>query len=186
MNAVINTIKKRRSIRFYEDKPVPKALLEQIIDAGNLAPTGSRQQWRFVVVTDKGFRGALKEKAIPRYESWMERFGSPAFKQIREPLDALDDPIYYNAPAIIFIIGIGPVAPSDTPLVAQNVILAAESLGLGTCYDYFGQLPIDDPEVKERLALEEGETICGPILVGYPSPDQPPAIPKKSSVVSWI
>ena len=186
MNAVIETIRKRRSIRFYEDKPVSKETLEVLLDAGNLAPTGSRQMWRFAVVTDKAFRQTLKEKALPRYEKWMETFGSPEFRKIREPLDALDDPIYYGAPAVVFVIGTGPIVQADMPMVSENIILAAESLGLGTCFAYFGQLPIDDAEVKAKLALKDGEAVCGPILVGYPSENQPPATPKKPVEVTWI
>ena len=75
MNQVIETIKKRKSVRLYEQKPVPKDIIKRIIEAGNLAPsTGDEklveeggkkrkitdyQPWRFVVVEDLKFKQQL-------------------------------------------------------------------------------------------------------------------------------
>ena len=59
-------------------------------------------------------------------------------------------------------------------------------MGLGTCYVYFGQLPIDDQEIRDAFAITEDEHVCGPIVVGYPSPDQPAPAPKNPPAVRWI
>ena len=57
MNAVIEAIKGRRSVRSYKADPVPKDVIETLIEAGNWAPTGANfQPWRFVVITDPNFR----------------------------------------------------------------------------------------------------------------------------------
>jgi nitroreductase len=73
MNPVIEVINKRRSIRAYEPKPVPKDIINTIIEAGNQAPSQGRevndsfkfQPWRFVVVEDAVFRQQLVETTMP-------------------------------------------------------------------------------------------------------------------------
>jgi nitroreductase len=70
-------------------------------------------------------------------------------------------------------------------MACQNIMLVAESLGLGSCWVKFGSLVTDNPEIVERLELKKDESIFGPSLLGYAreSP-QPPA--KKPPVVKWI
>ena len=56
MNPVIEAIKKRRSVRSYDSKPISKDIIQTVIQAGNEAPASMNYQpWRFVVVEDKGF-----------------------------------------------------------------------------------------------------------------------------------
>jgi len=60
MNQVLDVIKKRRSWRSFEAKPVPRDLVQKVIDAGNEAPSGmNRQPWRFVAVESKAMRRRL-------------------------------------------------------------------------------------------------------------------------------
>lgn len=188
MNQVIETIMKRRSVRLYESKPIPNEILQVLINAGNAAPTGGNaQSWRFVVVENKSFRNTLMSLAIPRYKKWMEK-ASKELSDMREEIDAgASDPIYYDAPAIIFVIGSGMTSDLDTPMVCENIMIAARSLDIGSCWVYFGQLPLDDLEVRKALEMREGETVYGPILLGYPKGGAFPASPKKkSAVIKWI
>lgn len=176
----------RRSVRFYKEKAVPREAIEEIIRAGNAAPSGSQQAWRFVVVENSDFRKKLAALAKPRYEKWMEN-APERFKEIRAKIDSVvKDPVYYSAPVLIFVMGKGPVADADCPMVCENMMLAAKSLDLGSCWVYFGQFPTDDPEVRGALELEEGEKVFGPILVGYPADRLPQRKPKKDPVVKWI
>lgn len=188
MNQVIETIMKRRSVRLYESKPIPKDILQTLIDAGNMAPTGGNaQNWRFVVVEDKGFKEKLLSLGIPRYKKWMEK-APKALVDMRKEIDAVvSDPIYYDAPAIIFVIGSGMTGDLDTPMVCENIMLAARSLNIGSCWVYFGQLALDDQEVRNALEMREGEKVYGPILLGYPrGGDFPAPPPKKDAVIKWI
>ncbi len=187
MNQVIDTIMKRRSVRFYKDKKIPRDHLETIIQAGNYAPTGAgTQMWRFGVVEDDDFRKKLAELALPRYEKWMEN-APEMFKAIRDKIDSeVEDPVYYSAPAIIFVIGSGMTADLDCPMVCENMMLAAKSLGIGSCWVYFGQLVLDDPSVRDKLDMREGEKVYGPILLGYPQENLPERSPKKEPLVKWI
>ena len=187
MNTVIDTILERRSVRFYTDKKIPRDQMEAIIKAGNYAPNGAgTQMWRFVIVEDDDFRKKLAELALPRYKKWMEN-APDGFKAVRDKIDSeVEDPVYYSAPAVVFVIGSGMTSNLDCPMVCENMMIAAKSLGIGSCWVYFGQLVLDDPEVREVLEMQEGEKVYGPILLGYPRENLPERAPKKGPLVKWI
>ena len=184
MNPVIESIKNRRSVRFYQSQDISRELLESIIEAGNWAPTGAnRQPWRFVVVQDASFRQKLFDIAVPKYRKWLENAGE-YWQAMRKPVDdVVEDPVYYSAPVIIFVIGTGAM---ECPMVCQNIMLAAFSLGIGSCWVGFGKMALGDEEVKQALEIKESETVFGPILLGYPKEDFPEAPEKKAPVIKWI
>jgi nitroreductase len=99
--------------------------------------------------------------------------------------EELEDPVYYSAAAIVFVIGAGTYAADSCPMACGNLMLAAHSLGLGSCWVKLGSLITDNHELVEALELKEGETIFGPILVGYPQ-EVPKVPPKKEPVIRWI
>ncbi|MFA6078597.1 MAG: nitroreductase [Candidatus Omnitrophota bacterium] len=187
MNKVIENIAARRSVRYYDSKPIPKDTLQAIIDAGNMAPTGCNAQgWRFVVITDETFRKRMADLALPKYKDWMKRSGE-SIKELREEIDAVaSDPVYYDAPAVLFVIGQGMTADLDSPMVCQNMMLAARSLGIGSCWVFFGQMILDDAQIRSSLELKQGEKVYGPILLGYPKNDFPEPPAKKPPVIKWI
>ncbi len=189
MNPVIDAIKKRRSIRAYEPKPVPRDVLNAVLEAGNEAPSGMNSQpWRFVVVEDGGAKKKLLQAALPKAKMRTEKLKDidpERYEAIKKRYAELPDPIYYSAPAIVFVVGNGPHAANSCPLACENMMLAALSLGLGSCWVGFGALATDDPEVKKLLELKDGDSIYGPILLGYPK-ITPPRPPKKEPKVKWV
>ena len=73
MNAIIEAIKKRRSVRSYESKPIPKDIINMIIEAGNEAPSAMNSQpWRFVVVESKKSSSALRCQMQRRFWKWLK------------------------------------------------------------------------------------------------------------------
>ncbi len=187
MNSTVETIQNRRSVRFYDSKEISKNDLQTIIEAGHSAPSGGNvRSWRFVVVENGSFKEKLKTLALPRYKKWME--GAPEmFVEMRKEIDSVaSDPVYYDAAAIVFVIGSGMTCDLDSPMVCQNIMLAARSLDIGSCWVYFGQLPLDDLEVRDALEMKEGEKVFGPILLGYPSNGFPEAAPKNLPVIKWL
>ncbi|MFA5145836.1 MAG: nitroreductase family protein [Candidatus Omnitrophota bacterium] len=187
MNPTIEMILGRRAVRAYEAKPIPRDVMEEIIRAGNAAPSGcNAQAWRFVAVEDAESRERLAALALPRYKKWMAG-ASDGLKEMREEIDSVvKDPVYYSAPSIVFVIGSGMTADLDSPMVCQNMMLAARSLGVGSCWVYFGQLVLDDKDVRAALELREDEKVYGPILFGYPKDGFPDSPPKKEATVKWI
>jgi len=182
MNSVIDAINKRRSIRAYEPKPVPRDVINTIIEAGNQAPSTGRmvkgnvlqfQPWRFVVVEDPEFRQKLVETTLPIWKQFIENMKEmdpELYEKVMTLYEVLPEPkdlVYYSAPVILFVIG--PISNAvSCALACENIMLAATSLGLGSCYVGFGAMVKGDAEIVQALELTEGERIYGPILLGYP------------------
>ena len=189
MNEVIDAIKKRRATRSYEPRPVPRDILNAVIDAGNEAPSAMNSQpWRFVVIEDPEVKRKLLHAALPQAKKITElvKDADPErYAAIKKRYEELPDPVYYSAPAVVFVIGNGRYAAHSCPLACENMMLAAYALGLGSCWVGFGAMVTDDPEVKKILELKEDDAIFGPILLGYPkgSPARPP---KKEPKVKWL
>lgn len=189
MNPVIDAIKKRRSVRAYEPKSIPRDVLNAIIEAGNEAPSAMNSQpWRFVVVEEMKVKEKLLRAALPNAKKILETVKDTdpeRYELIRKRYGELKDPVYYSAPAIVFVIGSGRYADHSCPLACENMMLAAHSLGLGSCWVGFGAMVTEDAEVRSILELQGDEKIFGPILLGYPRgyPDRPP---KKNPRVKWI
>jgi len=189
MNLVIDAIKKRRSVRAYEARPIPRDLLNAVIEAGNEAPSAMNSQpWRFVVVEDAAAKRKLLGAALPKAKAIVEQVKSvdpERYELIKKRQAELPDPVYYSAPTVVFVIGSGMYAGHSCPLACENMMLAAYSLGLGSCWVGFGAMVTDDSAVREMLELKDGESIYGPILLGYPQGDsQRP--PKKDPRLKWI
>lgn len=204
MNSTIDAINKRRSIRAYEQKPVPKDIINIIIKAGNQAPFTSitrSQPWRFVIIQDNNFKQKLFKTAFPFWKNATDGMKAqhPELYEMATCLyNAMDHPkdvIYYNAPVIIFVIGPAAGGAISCALACENMMIAASSLGLGTCYTGFGAMVKGNPEVVEALELNENEQIYGPILIGYPKTNPTKTVSaalesicanKKEPITKWI
>lgn len=189
MNSVIEAIKQRRSVRAFEAKPIPRDMLNAVIEAGNEAPSAMNSQpWRFVVVEDMGAKKKLLGAALPKAKAITEKvkdIDPDRYEAIKKRYAELPDPVYYSAPAIVFVIGSGMYSGHSCPLACENMMLAAHSLGLGSCWVGFGAMVTEDAEVRRLLELKEDDSIFGPILLGYPKA-HPPRPPKKDPKVKWI
>jgi nitroreductase len=189
MNPVLDAIRKRRSCRSYESRSVSKETISTIIEAGNQAPSAmNAQPWRFVVIEDKDVREKLLRAALPHARSILGQIRAEnpeRYESITKRYDEMEDPIYYSAPTVLFVIGSGRFADHSCPLACENIMLAAHSLGLGSCWVGFGSMVTDDTDIIELLELRDDEKIFGPIILGYPkSYPEPPS--KKEPAIKWI
>ena len=204
MNSVIEAINNRRSIRSYEPKPIPKDIINTIIEAGNQAPFMSEkhvkpedifQPWRFVVVEDPEFKQKLVQTTEPirsRFVEGMKETMPEMYEQAMKLYEVMDEPkdlVYYSAPVIIFVIGPARNA-TCCALACENIMIAATSLGLGSCYVGFGAMVTGDADVVQALELKDDERIYGPIVLGYPK-DEPSTLAsirpkKKEPMIKWI
>jgi len=216
MNPVIETIKKRKSVRLYEKKPIPKEIINTIIEAGNLAPsTGdvkvveeggkkrrifNYQPWRFVVVEDPEFKHKLFQTIDPirsNFYEGMKETMPEMYERGMKLYGVMDEPkdlVFYSAPVILYVIG-PPGNSIGCAMVCENIMLAAVSLGLGSCYVGFGSMVTGDSNVVQALELKDGERIYGPILLGYPklNPSESQVstlaelrLKKKEPIIKWI
>jgi nitroreductase len=181
MNPVIEAINKRRSIRAFEAKPIPREIINTIIEAGNQAPSTMGmvkgvlrfQPWRFVVVEDPAFKQQLLQTALPIWKKMivsMKEMDPEVYENVMTLYEAMDEPkdmVYHDAPVILFVIG--PISNAvSCALACENIMLTATSLGLGSCYTGFGAMVKGNAEVVQALELTDDERIYGPILLGYP------------------
>ena len=180
-NPVIENIMARRSVRAYKDQAVPRELLEQVVECGINAPNAmNAQQWEVRVVESKEWI----EKATEAYK--LAAKGTPAEKSMADPSFKN---MFRNAPVVIFIgCKSGKYTPVDCGLMAENMMLAAQSLGLGTVcmggpIGFFLQ-PAGEPLLKS-LAFSEGyePLIC--IGIGY-ADEAPEAKPRNKDVIKYI
>lgn len=184
-NFVLKTIRERRSIRHFKSDKVPRNLVKKIIEAGTMAPSSSNlQPWRFVVIEDEKLREYLRQIALKKWNRVMEVLKDrepERFNFYREQKDR-KDPVYYSAPVIIFVIGPSGV---NCALACENMMLAAHSIGLGSCYVGWGGLVVEDPETNKMLELKEKEKVFGPILIGYPEKQLEPT-PRDDPEIKWV
>lgn len=166
MNEVLQTIFDRRSIRAYQDAPVPEDALEAVIQAGLAAPSAMNQQsWHFVVLTGDGAR---------RYRAYcQEKLG-------RDP--------YYGAPAMILVFGkkdaIAPLC--DASLAIENMLLAAASLGLGTCWIHCVNDLFREESAAAEWGVPAGYRPVGSVAIGLSAGARPEAKPRAAGTVTRI
>ena len=159
-------VKRRRSIRKYKNKEVSNELIEEIIDAARLAPSGMNcQPWKFIAVRDKE-----KLKKI-----------NYLYKSAREKLKiyAQDTSFVENITLIIVCSSKEfPWAKNDCFLAIENMILAATNLKLGSLC--LGALMVEQEELGKMLKIPASYEIIMPIAIGYP--DEQPKMPEKKDV----
>jgi len=157
---VFSAIAERRSVRAYKDIDVEEEKLKKILEAARLSPSaGNRQEWKFIVVKNKGTREKLANAALGQ-----------AF--------------IAEAPVIIVgcatesksIMSCGqPVYTVDLSIAFSYIILQAYELGLGTCW--LGAFKED--EVKKILKVPDQIRVVAMTPVGYPN-QEPAKKPRKS------
>jgi nitroreductase len=158
------------------------------------------QPWRFVVVENPEFKQKLVQTTFPIWKKFTEgmKDADPEIYKMAVCLyEAMDEPkdvVYYSAPVIVFVIGPADNAVSCA-LACENIIIAAQVFGLGSCYVGFGSMVKGNADVVQALELKDDEAIYGPILLGYPKVVPNAAVAsalerigpnKKDPVTKWI
>jgi len=167
---VIEAIRKRRSIRQYLDKPVPDDVLKTILECGLLAPSaGNRQPWTFIVVKTKEVKDLLMAAAG----------NQPSLGQAPVVIVACVDPEvsgarYEDRGRTLYCI-------QDSAAAIENMMLAAVSFGLGTCW--VGAFK--ETEVRKALSLPANLRPVAMFPLGYPDQERPPRELKPFEDVVW-
>jgi nitroreductase len=170
-------LKKRRSVRDYEDKEVPSDLLMQIINESCLAPSSSnRQPWHFVVITNKDVIKRLSDESKRNLLLDLERNPASPSSNYEAILRDKDFNVFYNAPSLVFIAGPKELLSIqvDCALAASYFMFSACARGLATCWIGLGRF-IKDKELLELIGMPESDLIVAPIIIGYAKgiPDVP-------------
>jgi nitroreductase/NAD-dependent dihydropyrimidine dehydrogenase PreA subunit len=212
LTSVERVIFKRRSIRLYKDKPVPREMIHRILEAGRYAPSaGNCTPWKYTVISN---RDTIKElerdsmKVLRRARDFYlggKKWNKAAVTLMslmkagnmdQRPLTAIEkadhcqDVIYWNAPVVILLLmdtrGISN-PDLDSGICGQNMVLAAHSMGLGTCYigltiAALGYLP----DWRERLGIEPPWKAITSLGVGYPKGKIDKPVARETLEVNWI
>jgi nitroreductase len=188
-NAVLDNIYLRRSVRSYSDKEVPDEIIREMIRAGTYAPTAvNKQPWRFVVVKNR--------QLIDEYDNRARKAFLAAFKDTENPdlvryVQYLSKPttrILYGAPVFILVFASPDVIDeNDCALAAENMMLAAHSLGLGSCWIGLASGLGNDAEFLKEAGVPEGHKLIAPLIFGYPARENLKAPARNADVIlKWI
>ncbi len=173
MNEVIKAMMERRSVRKYKSDPVPRELVAQVAAAGTWAPTAMGEQSPIILaVTDRQTRDMLSRVNA-------EIMGG----RVADP--------FYGAPAVLAVLAdkAQPNHIYDGPLVMANLMLAAHSLGLGSCWIHRARETFERPEGKEllrRLGVEGEYEGIGYCILGWADGPAPQPKPRKENYIYHV
>ncbi len=165
MQSTIEVLKTRRSVKKFNDELVSKDDLEKIMSAAVNAPTGMNAQSPKILVTQK-------KEVIERFSKWNKSFYPSEFQ---EKLPGDFDPLY-NASTLIIVLADKTVNTyvEDASLVIGNILNAASSLGIGSCWIHRAKEEFESLQGKELLkvwGLSENYAGVGHVVLGYPCDD---------------
>ena len=164
----IESIKGRRSIRKFKDQPVEKELVEKLLDAAQMAPSAGNLQARdFIIISDKTTKQKLSKAAMG--QSFIEQ--APIAIVVIANIER-SSRIYRSRGELYAI--------QDASAGIENLLLAAHSMGLGTCW--VGAF--DETQVSALLGIPHRTKPVAIIPVGYPA-EQPSAPPRMDRLVHW-
>ena len=168
-NEVLKALLERRSVRKYKPEQITDEELLTVLEAGTYAPTGMGYQDPWIVAVQN-----------PDIIAQLVRMNAEVMGVTSNP--------YYDAPTIVLVFGSHPDkwrnAVQDGSLVLGNMMLAAHSIGLGSCWINREREMFDTPEGKElmeRLGVSTDLVGIGALSLGYPAAPPRPAKPRKEN-----
>lgn len=183
---VMEAIDRRRSVRSYTGQPVDRAVVEALIKAATHAPSAMNEQpWAFVVMQN-----------VKQLTRWSERIKTYVLKRLkpdspearyRDMIASPDYHVFHRAGTLIIICA-RPGAHNgkeDCCLAAQNLMLAACELGLGTCPIGFARPWLNQARIKRSLSIPDDYAAVFPVVVGHPAGDTPPVQRRAPEILFW-
>jgi nitroreductase/NAD-dependent dihydropyrimidine dehydrogenase PreA subunit len=190
----LKILQTRRSIRRYKNEDITEENIASILKAIKYAPSARNERsWRYLILRDKDKIDRIRKdvikmlsllRKIVKYK-WILKYFAP--KRVREMIDdpstpyKLDhflsryekgeDPVFYNAPVIIILYSpdSGSMAGADAGIALTHGMLAAQSLGLGSCWIGYAQEALNRyDETKKNLNIPKDMNINGVLIVGHP------------------
>ena len=170
-NQVIQTIRQRRSCRSFDPNRMPdESIIQQIAEAGTWAPTSRGQQNPIIIaVTNRDLRNRISQMNA-------------------QVMGSTSDP-FYGAPCMLIVLVKESVnAAYDGPIVMQTMMLAAESLGVNSCWIHRAKEEFESPEGKQillDLGIECDYIGIGHLALGYTTQPLPAPAPRKADYIHW-
>lgn len=181
MNTTIKDIISRRSVKKYLDKEIPLELVEQIVKAGTYAPSGmNRQSPIIIAVTNKEMRNRISQLNL-----------DIVINNNLKTSSGHSDP-FYGAPIVLMVLAKKDVGTRiyDGSLVMENMMIAANSLGLGSCWIHRAKETFETEQGKQilkELGISDEYEGIGNCIIGYADKNAlKPQSPRKENYVYWI
>ena len=185
MNEVLKAIHNRRSIRSYGPRQLAEKDLWEILKAAIVAPNGMNQQkWHFSVIQDKALLDKMvdiiKENVLKSGNEFLiQRVKSPGYHT------------FYHAPTLVLISADkqADFTHVDCGAAAQNIALAAESLGIGSCLIASSGLLFasrEGEQMSSDLGIPDGYQHIISVALGYADADRPAMPHRNEDVFSHI
>ncbi len=213
--SLLTLMEQRRSIRRYKDRPVPREILDRIIEASRRAPTGTASQSTGVLVIDdptsldtlsrmvhEGYQGLekglnnpigrfmIKRKAGPRLYNTLQNFVMPGMHwYLRWKKEGAGDEILRDCRALILFHSpiFEPMGDTNCTISAFHAIFMAEILGVGTCFnDLIPPICNRSREIRDMLGLAEDRDFYSSLTVGFPKYKYQKVVPKKLAEVRYL
>jgi FMN reductase [NAD(P)H] len=157
------TIKKRKSVRAYEDKPVSEEALSQIVEAGQWPPNAG--PYHMSVIRSAALRKKINDRTLDAMihsdnEFARQRAALPGYQPV------------YGAPVLILLSAPAdsPMGATNTALAAENMILQATGLGLGTCFLASPTRALNGAagrDLAQEAGVPEGYEVLCAVIAGY-------------------
>ncbi len=166
MKDVIEIIKTRRSVRDYKEDHVSDEDIKFLIDCARYAPSGSNMQpWSFIVIQNKEVIHKLSEDG-KKAMIVNNPNKAPGFISFLKT----DTNLFHNAPLLVIILGNkkSVTADWDCAMAAQNMMLAAHSRGIGSCWIGLVMPALMDEKILKELGAPPGYKAVAPLIFGYP------------------
>jgi nitroreductase len=187
MPEAMKVIYTRRSVRRYKEQSVSRELIEQVVDAGRMAPTAMmKQPWKFYVLTEadtistfsKAIIKTLTKEMVHEGPIGIAKLAAGALYSLYHSDFKKAPDVFYGAPVVIFI-----TAPKDedwacydASMCAQNMMLAAKALGLDSCPLGVGKA-VEHTPIYYKLRIPYPEQVFLALIMGYG--DEHPKVRKR-------
>jgi nitroreductase len=187
-NEILNCIHERRSTRRFTDKQISSEQLDALLNAAIWAPSGSNSQsWLFTAIQKRDVLLHLNELVREGFQHWVPDDDYPAKLAIKKVSQKESFNFYHQAPTLIIASNVPNYenAMADCALALENIFLAAQSLGLGSCYINHLHWLRDDPSVRTyllELGIPKDHTICSSAAIGFIGAESTAAVRKKGTI----
>jgi nitroreductase len=185
---VLKTIYARRSVRAYAPSPLDSATVQTLLDAAVHAPTAMHEEpWAFVVVQDHALLQHLSDLAKPIFVEEVRHRNAHGASHSFDHFIRPDFNIFHGADTLIIICAkpMGQFVSADCWLAAENLMLAASAIGLGSCVIGSAVAALNIHKVKAELGIPDEYSAIAPIVVGVPGGETPATSRKEPLILSW-
>ncbi len=215
-NAVEKVILSRRSTRAFKKEPLPDGMIRRILEAGRFAPSaGNSQPWKFVVVNDPEIIAEMEADAIKMckllmwfldstrsdlrktYLSWLTKLvvrtrpnelHPVPFSLMKQIADG-KAPVFHGAPTLILLLedcrGVSS-PPTDIGICGQNMVLAAHSMGAGSCWLGMIKLNMYLPKWRRLFGVKYPYSLNDCIALGWPKTPSDGEVKREVQLVTWF